>query len=170
MIDFTAQTATAAATAAAKDAASTAFSLAGKAFEGLEQLSTLNLQLAKTVLAETKQQAFAALSAKGLDELVALQTAAAQGLAPKATAYGRQVSDIVNSVVDAYRSVFEKTAADFQGKSVEALTTALKDLPGKDQALALVRSASDAAKTAYDSVNQASKQVSESVAKLAEAA
>ncbi|MEO8525892.1 MAG: phasin family protein, partial [Caldimonas sp.] len=51
----------------------TLFGLTGLAFEGIEKLVELNLQVAKTAMTEASQTTQAALSVKDAQELMALQ-------------------------------------------------------------------------------------------------
>jgi hypothetical protein len=53
--------------------------------------------------------------------------------------------------------------ADSQAKFLEAINGVLKNAPGSENTLALMKSAVAAANNAYESVNKASKQVSDAV-------
>ena len=160
--------------AASQASVDTLFALSGQALQGVEQLSALNLQAAKTVLAELAQDAMAASSAKSPDEFLKLQTAAAQAAAPKATAYLRQVQEIVTATAEAQRATLEARFAELQASFLDAINGAAKNAPGSENAMALVKSAIAAANTTYEGVNKASKQVADVVAlnftKLSEAA
>lgn len=140
------------------------FDLTGQALQGMEQLSTLNVQLVKTTLAEGVDGAKAALSARGVAELVTLQTATLKEVPQKAAAYGRHVQQIVTPLVAAQRAAVEAQAAAAQATLLDAVTGTLKNLPGSEKALALVKSTADAANNAYQRVSNASRQVSEAVA------
>jgi len=59
--------------AANKANVETLFGLTQKAFEGVEKLVELNLQVAKTAMSEAAESTRAALSVKDAQELVALQ-------------------------------------------------------------------------------------------------
>src|SRR5436190_19585098 len=69
--------------------------LTAKAFEGVEKLVELNLQVARTSLSEVAEAAKAALSVKDAQELLALQAGLLQPAAEKAAAYSRHVYEIV---------------------------------------------------------------------------
>ena len=56
----------------------TLFGLTNKAFEGVEKLVELNLQVAKAAIGEAAENTRAALSVKDAQELVALQAALLQ--------------------------------------------------------------------------------------------
>ena len=80
--------------AAQKANVETLFGLTNKAFEGVEKLVELNLQVAKTALGEAGDTARAALSVKDAQELLSLQASLLQPSAEKAAAYSRHVYDI----------------------------------------------------------------------------
>ena len=73
--------------AAHKANVETLFGLTGKAFEGVEKLVELNLQVAKAALGEVAENARAALSVKDAQELLALQASMLQPAAEKAASY-----------------------------------------------------------------------------------
>src|SRR6059058_1968487 len=83
--------------AAQKANVETLFGLTNKAFEGVEKLVELNLQVAKTSLGEVAETATAALTVKDAQELLALQAALLQPAAEKAAAYSRHVYEIAAS-------------------------------------------------------------------------
>src|SRR2546423_9986832 len=70
------------------------FGLTNKAFEGVEKLVELNLQVAKAALGEAAETTRAALSVKDAQELLALQAGLLQPAAEKAAAYSRHLYDI----------------------------------------------------------------------------
>ena len=80
--------------AAHKANVETLFGLTNKAFEGVEKLVELNLQVAKTALGEAAETTKAALSVKDAQELMALQAGLLQPAAEKAAAYSRHLYDI----------------------------------------------------------------------------
>jgi phasin family protein len=151
-------------TATHKASVDALFGLLGQSLEGTEQLATLNLQVVKTVLAESLEASQDALAAQSPAELLKIQVAALQAAPQKAAAYGRQVQEIFAPLVEAQRAALDTHFAEWQAKFVEAVSGALKDAPGSESLLALTKSAVAAANNAYESVNKASKQVSEAVA------
>ena len=93
----------------------TLFGLAGTAFEGVEKLVELNLQVAKAAISDAAQTTQAALSVKDAQELLALQASLFQPAAEKAAAYGRYVYEIASStgaevsrVADNYNHLHEQ--------------------------------------------------------------
>ncbi len=136
--------------------------LTGKAFEGIEQLIELNLQAARTTLAEAARTTQAALSVKDAQELFALQSSLLQPAAEQAAAYSRSVYEIAASTGAEVNRVAEATSADAQAKFMAVVDTAVKNAPaGTENAVALVKSAVAAANNAFESVQKASKQAAE---------
>lgn len=140
----------------------TLFGLTNKAFEGVEKLVELNLQVARAAVNETAEATRAALAVKDAQELLSLQTGLLQPAAEKAAAYGRHLYDIAASTNASISKVVEETAADSQRKVLAVIDTAVKNAPaGTENAVALVRSAVAAANNAYESVHKAAKQASD---------
>lgn len=148
--------------AANKANVETLFGLTNKAFEGVEKLIELNLQVAKTALAETADTTKAAMSVKDAQELFALQAGLLQPAAEKAAAYSRHLYDIAAATNAEVAKVAEETATDAQKKFMAVVDTAVKNAPaGTENAVALVKSAVAAANNAYESVHKAAKQAAE---------
>src|ERR1051325_11707321 len=96
--------------ASQKNNVETLFNLTNKAFEGVEKLIELNLQVAKTSIAEAAENAKAALSVKDAQELLALQAGLLQPAAERAAAYSRHLYDIGASINAEVTKVAEATA------------------------------------------------------------
>jgi phasin family protein len=140
----------------------TLFGLTGLAFEGVEKLIELNIQVAKTAMTEASETTQAALSVKDAQELLALQASLLQPAAEKAAAYGRHVYEIAASTGVEVNRVAEATASEAQAKFMAVVDTAVKNAPaGTENAVALVKSAVAAANNAFESVQKASKQAAE---------
>ena len=140
----------------------TLFGLTTKAFESVEKLVELNLQVARTSLAEAAETAHAALAVKDAQELMALQASLLQPAAEKAAAYSRHVYDIVAGAGAEATKTAEATMADSQAKVLAMVDTAVKNAPaGSENVVALVKSAVAAANNAYESVQKATKQATE---------
>jgi len=148
--------------AAQKANVETLFGLTNKAFEGVEKLVELNLQVAKASLGEVAETTRAAMSVKDPQELLALQASLMQPAAEKAAAYGRHLYDIVAGTNAEVTKAAESTIADAQKKVLSLVDNAVKNAPaGTENAVALVKSAVAAANNAYESVHKAAKQASE---------
>ena len=148
--------------AAHKANVETLFGLTQKAFEGVEKLVELNLQVAKASLTEAAEHAQASLSVKDAQELLALQATLLQPSAEKAAAYSRHVYDIASSTNAEVSKVAEAQIADAQKKFLAVVDTAVKNAPaGTENAVALVKSAVAAANNAFESVHKAAKQAAD---------
>ncbi len=140
----------------------TLYGLTGKAFEGMEKLVELNLQVAKAALGEASEAATAAMSVKDAQELLSLQASYLQPAAEKAAAYTRHVYDIAASTNAEVTRVAEAQLADAQKKFLGLVDNASKNAPaGTENAVALVRSAVAAANNAFESVQKAAKQAAD---------
>ena len=138
------------------------FGLTGKAFEGVEKLVELNLQVAKAAMSEVADTAKAALSVKDAQELLALQAGLLQPVAEKAAAYSRHLYDIATSTSAEVGKVAEATTADAQKQFMTLVDTAVKNAPaGSENVVALVKSAVAAANNAFDGVQKATKQATD---------
>jgi phasin family protein len=148
--------------AAQKANLETLFGLTNKAFEGVEKLVELNLQVAKTALSEVAENTQAALSVKDAQGLLALQSTLLQPSAEKAASYSRHLYDIASSTTAEFAKVGEAQLAEAQKKFAAVVDNASKNAPaGTENAVALVKSAVAAANNAFESVQKAGKQAVE---------
>ena len=148
--------------AAQKAAVETLFGMTTKAFEGVEKLVELNLQVAKTSLTEAAETTTAALSVKDAQELLALQAGLLQPAAEKAAAYSRHLYDIMSGATAEFTKTAEANMADSQKKVLALVDNAVKNAPaGTESAVALVKSAVAAANNAFESAQKAAKQATE---------
>jgi len=137
-------------------------SLAAKAFEGVEQLTALNLQAAKGSLDQVKETGVSVLSARDPQTLIALQASLMQPAAEQAAAYGKQVYRIVADI----KADFEKAGAE-QAAAAQASFGALIEAAGKhapagsSDGIALIKSTMATANTAFESLRRASLQAVE---------
>lgn len=139
----------------------TLFGLTGKAFEGVEKLVELNMQVAKAAMGEAAEATKAALSVKDAQELMALQANLLQPVAEKAAAYARHLYDIASATNAEVVKVAEATAAEAQQKFTSLVDNAVKNAPaGTESAVAMVKSAVAAAGNAFEGVQKATKQAS----------
>ena len=148
--------------AAHKANVETLFGLTNKAFEGVEKLVELNLQVAKAALGEVADNARAVMSVKDAQELLALQATMLQPAAEKAASYSRHLYDIAAATQAEVAKVAEAQMADAQQNFASTVDSALKSAPaGSENAVALVKSAMAAANNAYESVSKAAKQAAD---------
>ena len=132
------------------------------AFEGVEQITALNLQTAKASFDEVSEASLAALSAKDPQALLALQTALMQPASEKVTAYGRQLMSILTASKAEFDKAASAQAAAAQKSVVSAFEAAAKNAPeGSGSGVALFKSALATANNAFDSLQKASRQATE---------
>jgi phasin family protein len=140
----------------------TLFDLSNKAFEGIEKLVELNLQVAKASMGEVAETTKAALSVKDAQELLALQAGLLQPAAEKAAAYSRHLYDIAAATNAEVTKAAEAQMSETQAKFMASVDSAVKNAPaGTENAVALVKSAVAAANNAYESVHKAAKQAAD---------
>jgi phasin family protein len=148
--------------AAHKANVETLFGLTAKAFEGVERLVELNLQVAKASLAEAAEATQAALAVKDAQELLALQASLLQPAAEKAASYSRHLYDIAAATNAEVAKVAEAQFAEAQQNFAANVDAAMKNAPaGSENAVALVKSAMAAANNAYDSATKAARQAAD---------
>ncbi|MGL6109439.1 MAG: TIGR01841 family phasin [Rubrivivax sp.] len=148
--------------AAHKANVETLFGLTNKAFEGVEKLVELNLQVAKAALGEVTENARAVLSVKDAQELMALQASLLQPAAEKAASYSRHLYEIAAATQAEVSKVAESQFADAQKNFASTVDAAMKNAPaGSENAVSLVKSAMAAANNAYESVSKAAKQAAD---------
>jgi len=140
----------------------TLFELTSKAFEGMEKLVELNMQVAKASMSEAADSAKAALSVKDAQELVSLQASMLQPTAEKAAAYSRHLYEIAAGTGADMSKLAEAQMADAQKKFMASVDSIVKNAPaGTENAVALVKSAMAAANNAYESAHKAAKTAAE---------
>jgi phasin family protein len=140
----------------------TFFSLTNKVFEGVEKLTILNLQAAKSIFAETQEAAQKTLSGKDPQDLLKLQSGLTQPAAEKAQAYSRHVYEILTGTQSEFLKVAEAQFAEYNHGAQTFIDTLTKNAPaGSETAVALLKSTITAANTTYDTVHKATKQAVE---------
>ncbi|MEA3118894.1 MAG: hypothetical protein QOI13_2164 [Paraburkholderia sp.] len=138
------------------------FGLTNKAFEGIEKLVELNLQVVKSTLAESQENAQRALSVKDAQELLAMQANVTQPMAEKMLSYGRHLYEIASATQAEFARVAEAQYEE-QNRKVQAFVENIgKNAPaGSETAVAVMKSAISAANTTYETVHKATKQAVE---------
>jgi len=140
----------------------TLFGLTNKAFEGFEKLLELNLQVVKSTLAESQENAQRVLSVKDAQELLALQANLAQSVAEKALSYGRHLYEIASSTQAEFARVAEAQFEDQNRKTQTLVENVAKNAPaGSETAVSMMKSAIAAANSTYETINKASKEAVE---------
>lgn len=145
--------------AAQQAALETLTGLTGKAFEGVEKLVELNLQVVKTTLAEQADAATQVLSVKSLPELLSIQAELAKPAAEKSMAYYRHVYEIVSQTQAEVSAVAKVQIAEGSQLVRELAGKFAETTPGASNPVVdMMKSAFGAASNAYASLEQAGKQ------------
>lgn len=137
-------------------------SLTGKAFESVEKIVDLNLNVAKASLEDSSITAKQLLSAKDPQEFFSLTAAQAQPAAAKAIAYGRHLAGIATSAQAELTRAAEEQIAE-SGRKVSALVDDVsKNAPaGSENVIAIVKSAIGNANAGYEQFSRTTKQAVE---------
>ncbi|WJF91147.1 phasin family protein [Paraburkholderia bonniea] len=140
----------------------TLFGLTAKAFEGVEKLVELNLQVVKSTLAEGQENAQRALSVKDAQELLALQASLSQPVAEKALSYSRHLYEILSATQTEFTRVAEAQYEEQNRKVQSLIDNVAKNAPaGSETAVSAIKSAITAANTTYETVHKATRQAVE---------
>lgn len=136
------------------------FAFANTLFEGAEKLAALNLQAAKSNLAEAQGNALKAVECStNPQEWIALQAALVAPLTEKVMAYGRHVFDIASTTQASLAQIAEAQYERYNGRFQAFVEEAGKSAPaGSEAAIAAWKSAIGTSSTLYDTLQKASKQ------------
>jgi len=127
-----------------------------------ERFSALTFNAAKSLFEDSLEQAKAVLGAKDAQELIGLNSAAAQPSIEKALAYSRSMCDIALQAQREMTKVMEAYASELKNGIRGDLEKASHiPPPGSDAAAAAVKSALAAAGSVYESLSKISKQATE---------
>ncbi len=119
----------------------TFFSLTKQVFEGLEKLTLLNFQAAKSIFAETQETAQKTLSGKDPQDLLKLQNGLTQPATEKAQAYSRHVYEILTGTQAEFLKVAEAQLAEYSQSTQTFIDDLTKNAPaGSETAVPLLKS------------------------------
>ena len=140
------------------------FGLASKSMDNMEKLVDLNMQAMKTSLQESADHTMALMSVKDLQELSSLQSGWMQPMAEKMLSYTRHAYEIVSGAQAELAKTAESQFADSHKKFMDLAENAAKNAPaGSETAVAMMKSALNAANNTIDSVQKVTKQAAEAV-------
>ena len=131
-------------------------------FDAAERLMELNLAAAKATLEESVEKTQAMLSARDIQELIALSSGNAQPTLEKAVSYSRTVYGIANGANAEVSRIIEAQIAESNKNVAQLIDFAAKNAPaGSEPAVSAFKSAVAAVNTAYDTFTKAAKQAVE---------
>lgn len=137
----------------------TLLNLTNKAFEGVEKLVELNMQVAKTAMSENVENAKRALSVRDAQQLMAMQAGMVQPLAEKIMAYSRHLYNIANETQATFATVAEAQMKANNNKLHSMVEDLTKNAPaGSEAAVQAVKQAMAAANNAYETTQKSIKQ------------
>ncbi|HZW19841.1 TIGR01841 family phasin [Noviherbaspirillum sp.] len=138
--------------------------LTNKAFEGVEKVVDLNLNVAKASLEESSAAAKQFLAAKDAQEWLTLAAAQAQPNAEKALAYGRHLAGIASGVQAEFTKAAEAQIAETSRKVLELVEEVSKNAPaGSENAVAVLKTAIGNANAGYEQLSKSAKQAVETL-------
>lgn len=130
-----------------------------KAFEGLEQLVTLNVNAAKATFEEGTAAAKQLVGAKDAQEFFSLSAAQAQPSAEKALAYGRHLASITSATQAEFTKAVEAHIAETNTKVISLIDEVTKNAPaGSEQAVSALKSVVGNINAGYEQLSKTTKQ------------
>lgn len=138
--------------------------LSNKAFESVEKMIDLNLNVAKASLEESNAAVQQLMSAKDAQEFLSLSAAQAQPNAEKAMAYGRHLAGIASNAQAEFTKATEAQIAETNRKVIALVEEISKNAPaGSENAVAMLKSAIGNANAGYEQLAKTSKQAVETI-------
>jgi phasin family protein len=134
--------------------------LAEMTAENMEKLADVQFKAAKSAYADSIKSLKQLATVKDVNELASVTTGIAQPAWEKATAYTKNVYEVVSSAQSELASVLEEQVAEFNKNMVVTLDAAMKSAPaGSEGALAAVKSAIHSTNTVYETMVKTAKQM-----------
>jgi phasin family protein len=138
------------------------FGLAGKMLEGEERLVRLNLDMAKTTLADWYQRMQDELTKKSGQEVTGWQSALAPPSAEKVLTYGRHVAEIASTTQAQLTEVVNAGYQEVNRQVQWFAENIAQNAPvGSEAAITFLKQAITLANTAYENVQKATKQAAD---------
>ena len=138
--------------------------LTGKAFESVEKVIELNMNVAKAALEEGTSNARQLLTAKDPQEFLALSASQVQPSAEKATSYGREVLTIVSGLQAEVSKAAESQIGEHSRKFASLVDEVSKTAPaGSENVVAYMKTAIANANAGYEQLTKSTKQAVEAM-------
>jgi phasin family protein len=138
--------------------------LTGKAFESVEKVIELNMNVAKAALEESTSNARQLLAAKDPQEFIALSTSQAQPNTEKAASYGREVMAIVSGLQAEVTKAAESQIGENSRKFASMVEEVSKTAPaGSENVVAFMKTAIANANAGYEQLSKSGKQAVEAM-------
>jgi phasin family protein len=138
--------------------------LTGKAFESVEKVIELNMNVAKAALEESTSNARQLLAAKDPQEFIALSASQVQPNAEKAAFYGREVLTIVSGLQAEVSKAAESQIGEHSRKFASLVDEVSKTAPaGSENVVAYMKTAIANANAGYEQLTKSTKQAVEAM-------
>jgi phasin family protein len=135
----------------------------------VEKFAELGLEAARESVSLATQHAQSIASAKDVNEVVALNSAALEPALKRAYTFSRSAFETAAETNNEVKRVLEKQTADVNKAALAAMEEAFKYAPaGSESVVANVKSAIAAAQSAYDNLAAINKQIYDTVEKTVE--
>jgi phasin family protein len=148
--------------AANKASVDAMLSLANTALASAERIAALNLNTARSMLEDGMANTKAMMGAKDPREVMTLSAAQIQPAVEQIVAYNRSLYEISAQTKEEVSKQLESQFGDFQKQVSSLMEKAAKNAPaGSDVAVAAVKSALEAASSAFDNMKNVVKQAAD---------
>jgi phasin family protein len=138
--------------------------LTNKAFESVEKVVDLNMNVVKASLEESTETAKQLMSAKDPQEFFTLTAAQSKPNVDKALAYSRHLASIATSAQAEFTKAAEAQIAETNRKVISLIEDVTKNAPaGSENAIAMIKSAIGNANASYEQLTKTSKQTVETL-------
>lgn len=138
--------------------------LTSKAFESVEKIVDLNMNVVKASLEESTVAAQQLMTVKDPQGLMALTSAQSQPSAEKAMAYSRHLALIASTTRADFTKAAEAQIAETNRKVLALIEEVTKNAPaGSEQMVAMMRSALGNANAGYEQLTKTTKQAVEAL-------
>ena len=145
-----------------KQAADAALSFAQVSMESAERLLRLQLDAAKTFVADQAQTAKALAEAKDAEALMAVRARVSEQIVDRVVGYSKNVYEVATQTQQQMSKLAEQRFAALNAEMAGTMENMLKAAPGgSNAAVEAVRSTLAATQSAMDSMTKAAKQAAE---------
>ena len=139
-----------------------ALRFAGVALNGAERLMALQMNAAKSALADGLESARALTSVRDFEQLAALKDTVMQPTFEKATAYAKQVYDVASVTQADFGKLVEEQMSELNKQVAATLEQLVKSAPaGSEAGIAAMKSTLAAVNSGFDNISKVAKQFGE---------
>jgi phasin family protein len=138
--------------------------LAGKAFDGAEQLIELNLDTAKSSMQDATAAAGSMATASDPQAFLSVSGSQVQPAVEKAMDYNRRLAEINEKVYLEFSRMADQQVAESRKKLEEMIAEAMRNAPpGSENAIAVMKSMLSNADATYDQMMASTRQALETL-------